>query len=803
MLYACAAAHRLRFVASRGELSLPVACTPREPTAGHLIPILWSILQRTAKRARVMLVDMPRPQAKQMPRPSYPSKRTLAALSLCVVFAGCECGTTRDVQFATVAGIGGGGGSSMASAEGGAGGVISGNGSGLGGGFVTSSQTSGGFGGSGGGDDGCVLLPQPGQFNPQLDCSWDGPPVNDPYPSHDDVVSTPVVINLTDDNNDNKVDLDDVPDIAFISYPYQQQGCCNATGVLRIVSGQCNQDGTMLQHYSVGTNELQADLGISGLHFDNSGHIAAGDIDADGSPDLVATLRGGGTIALEKNGKVKWYQPNYPQANVDHYAGSAPALADVDSDGKPEVLQGRVALNGEDGTLQWQGMGSVGTNGFMGPANAVGDVDLDGKLNLIGGNTLYDEMGNAMWTYAYPVPSTGTNCQGNAAFPCTGFSATGNFDADNEGEIVLVRAGSIYVLNHDGSVMQHNGLDAIIDIPKTTCGKNEGGPPTVADFDGDGQAEIGVAGANYYVVADFECLSMNLPPQCSDYGIRWKVPNQDCTSRVTGSSVFDFDGDGKAEVIYNDELLFRIMDGSDGTVLISLPNKSHTRMEMPIVADVDNDGNAEMVFVENAAGGSTQGIRVWGDMTNSWVATRRIWNQHAYHVTNVGELGEIPKVATANWLTPTDATVAGVMNNFRQNLPDFDVFLAPDLVVTLSLDPSSCPATMKIVGKVCNAGALVVGAGSPVTFWNNADQSQISCQNGAVATQFPLTPGKCENVVCEWATPPITPQTVDLRACVDNGGYDCLSGPTSVNQECKEDNNLGQIQGDGCSPDPN
>jgi hypothetical protein len=50
-----------------------------------------------------------------------------------------------------------------------------------------------------------------------------------------------------------------------------------------------------------------------------------------------------------------------------------------------------------------------------------------------------------------------------------------------------------------------------------------------------------------------------------------------------------------------------------------------------IVADIDNDGNAEIVFVENrnGAGATTQGLRIYGDATDSWAATRRVWNQHA------------------------------------------------------------------------------------------------------------------------------------------------------------------------------
>jgi hypothetical protein len=664
------------------------------------------------------------------------------------------------------------------------------------------SSASGAQGGSGGGDESCIFVPPPGQFEPKLDCAWTAPSASAPYPGFDDVVSTPVVINLTDDDGDGKVGVDDIPDIAFISYRLQQDGCCNQPGVLRVVSGACKADGTMTEHLSIGEAEIAADLGASGIWLDNSGGLAAGDIDADGSVDLVATVVGGGTIAFERDGQVKWLQPDHPSAAAkEHLAGTQPALADVDHDGKPEVIQGRVVLNGEDGSLQWVGTAGTGTNAFMGPVVAVGDPDLDGKGNVLAGGTLYDESGNALWSFAFPDPITSGNCQ-SQGFACDGFTATGNFDSDDFGEIVIVRAGRVRVLEHDGALLDVGGTPADIAIPQPAqgkCDKNEGGPPTVADFDGDGQAEIGVAAADYYVVVDLECLKAPLPAVCSDFGIRWKVANDDCSSRVTGSSVFDFDGDGKAEVVYNDEQYFRVFSGVDGSVLIEVANYSHTRLEMPIVADVDNDGNAEIVFIENASGAPTptQGIRVWGDANDSWVPTRRIWNQHGYHVTNVLEDGTIPKDEPPNWLEPTKSTVSGKMNLFRQNLPSYDVFAAPDLTVELSLDTSSCPASLGVVAVVCNQGALVVGAGVPVTFFSAPDQP-IACSNAPVATTKPLSPGSCETLTCSWPNPPDESTVVEVRACVDNSGYACDSASPGGNNECHEDNNLADATGNGC-----
>ncbi|MEZ4340537.1 MAG: VCBS repeat-containing protein [Sandaracinaceae bacterium] len=100
--------------------------------------------------------------------------------------------------------------------------------------------------------------------------------------------------------------------------------------------------------------------------------------------------------------------------------------------------------------------------------------------------------------------------------------------------------------------------------------------------------------------------------------------------------MFDFEGDGAAEVVYADENSFRIFDGRTGRVLYQDDcTSSNTRLEMPIV-DVDNDGKSEVVIPEpNRSSVDLGGIEIWEDAENNWVRTRRVWNQHTYHVTNI------------------------------------------------------------------------------------------------------------------------------------------------------------------------
>jgi hypothetical protein len=622
----------------------------------------------------------------------------------------------------------------------------------------------------------CEYRPPVGAFDPVIACRWQPPP--DARPTSDDVVMAPVVANLTDDNGDGVTDTRDIPDIVLVSFDRPADGCCTARGTLRIIDGRCNEDGTM--------NTIAT---ILMPFLDNSTGLAVGNLHPDSmaderTPEIVATRQRQGTIAFRRTSpdgttwEIMWENTEYLPASRYNGSGAAPAIADLDGDGQPEVIVGNVVLNGLDGTLRWDGAvtvragAGVGNNAFLGPTSTVADLDLDGRPEVIAGNTVYDgPTGAEVWTYNFTTSASA--CGGSV--PCDGYNAVGNFDDDPEGEVVIVRRGEVFVLEHDGT------LKARATIPRVSCPHNEGGPPTVADFDGDGRAEIGVASADYYVVFDLDCVGMPLPAECVAPYVRWRVRNNDCSSRSTGSSVFDFDGDGRAEVVYADETNFRIFDGRDGTILFDDPtHRSNTRLEMPIVVDVDNDGKSE-VLVPEAPDRATypDGLVVWTDRGNNWVRTRRIWNQHTYHVTNVTEDGQIPRVEEPNWTNPR-------YNHFRQNVQPAGLFDAPDLVID-SIDVAACdPSTarIEIAVVVANRGALGVAPGVPVIA-SATPAGGAAEPLGVQRTRTFLLPGRTERVIFTW-TPAgsLTFMEFRVHARVDDDGM----GGAEYN-ECREDNN--------------
>jgi hypothetical protein len=651
-------------------------------------------------------------------------------------------------------------------------------------------------------DDECLRAATPGPIRPQLQCSWDGPPADDPVPDYVRIMHTPLVADL-------KIvlapDVPPRPVIIFISdnsYRESVPRVCESAGTLRVI------DGATCRELGAATDVADRVNGPV--------TPAVGDLDGDTVPEIVAAAAAGGVIAFrwdEAEQKPVRLWRSHLSDGTDDLHGSTTclwggiSLADLDDDGLPEVI-----FDGAVWSSEGERMATVsGWTGYpWGVPAPVADVDRDTIPELVAAEGLW-QWDSASGTFVADDNWAGPGSTGFTALADFGDFPTAAGDGAGRPEVVVTGNNRIAVQSIGGTTI------ASIAAPSTG-----GGPPTVADYDGDTLPEIGAAFADHYVVYDM-----------IDGTVLWQQASQDHSSRKTGSSVFDFNGDGRAEVVYGDECYVRIYDGLTGDVLFSQARFSSTWEENPIVADVDDDFAAEIVMPMSAQcnpaycpewdplfrglqcdvdgdcpGGTCSegycrctgddecgftygctdplpdtpgtgqvcrarhlecepGLRVYRDARDRWASSRRIWNQHAYFVTNVEEDGTVPATSAAllNWDVPG-------LNNFRQNVQgDLTDIPGPDFTVG-RLQAVCEGENTRIVAEVCNRGGALIDSGVVVIF--RQEGGDELCR---LTTAEPVPPGVCMEVFC------VAPVQAE-------GVFEAVADPDDAILECIEENNL-------------
>ncbi|MGB0678124.1 MAG: EB domain-containing protein [Polyangiales bacterium] len=593
------------------------------------------------------------------------------------------------------------------------------------------------------------------RIEPTVHCQWPGShSIDDPESAK--VWMTPVVGDLVPGNG--------TPEVAFISFNRNVNG---DIGRVRVIRGDdCSPVWT-------------------GPHLAATGHwdsLALGDIDGDGRTELCYRGQAFNRVTLPlcvhgHDGSLKWVGHD-DQAQLASTNHRFPQIANVDGQGGPEVVFGSQVFAGTDGRMR---LGvDVGANARL-VSSGLGDIDGDGTLEAFFGHGVL-HLARGSFT-AWP--------QGAA-----GFTAIGELMHDAPGpEAVVVTSGLLRVYSAAGAILHSFSL------PTTA-----GGPPTIADLDGDGEAEFATLGQSKYIAYDLDCLRAAVGArqgQCPTDaarargdGILWEQEIKELSSGVTGSTVFDLEGDGAVEVVYADECWARIFDGVTGAVKVSLPHASGTAFEYPVIADVNGDFFTEIVLPQGAwptlscpntdplvrsadtfalprdPTRSYDGITIYADRTGRWAPTRPLWSEYNESFTYRGSDGSVPVQAANSWQTH---------NSFRQVIAPEGIAADARADLTLSAvqgsycDKATCDG--EVQARVCNRGARGVGAGMMVVF----------VQEGApictATTRQPLAPGACSEALCAEAVRG-TLRAGRVQARVN----DSIDTPTPV-AECRVGNN--------------
>lgn len=453
----------------------------------------------------------------------------------------------------------------------------------------------------------CDLGPTSDVIDPIIAWTWTGPL------GEDSVLVTPLVANLDDDNFDGLINLCDTPDVVVlaVNLPASKSDPI-PPGRLYMIDGRHGTTTRVFDH-----------------PLDATVTPAIADLDGDGVAELIAFERAAPidpgqigerrVVAFTNDGELLWASDNF----VWSEGGGAIAIADLDADGSPEILAPEHVLTA-DGELLWAPPEPPLANSVP----VAVDLDLDGDLEVLFGGSVYAHDGELLIELQQP------GGQKNS-----GMAAIANFDADEFPEI--------YIQSNKHRIFEHDGT------PKAECNGGNSHPVAIDDLDGDGLAEILSAHASWFralTIVDDECETL------------WSRKLEDLDPTASGTA-FDLLADGRAEAIYADLEQVRLFD-YQGQVITQIPRTARSSDANPVVVDADNDGAAELVLVGSepiggdAIAGERPSVLLIQNVDDAFAPTRRIWNQHAYHGTNIREDARVPAEQSPHWM---DA------NGFRTN----------------------------------------------------------------------------------------------------------------------------------------
>jgi hypothetical protein len=180
----------------------------------------------------------------------------------------------------------------------------------------------------------CTYKPPVGPFEPVLEWSWTGSPIQ---PAHDQILSTPLVGDL---------DQDGSPDVVIVTHDKGDGACDTGHAYLRALDGKTGQE-----KWAAGVDAYKDTARVALCR-----NPALADLDGDGKPEIIAARFGGGLVALPRgrvapSGPPRWPTPSRPTRPTSGLAARS-AMANMDGDGKPEIVVAWHDLQQKDGSLR-------------------------------------------------------------------------------------------------------------------------------------------------------------------------------------------------------------------------------------------------------------------------------------------------------------------------------------------------------------------------------------------------------------------------------------------------------------------
>lgn len=600
-----------------------------------------------------------------------------------------------------------------------------------------------------------------------------------PQTSSQNTADTPAKISVGDMNNDG------MPDVVITS-KWNKTVQIVATATV----GGFSPGDIIADFRTPGSNIFP--LAGSKYVFEHETAIADINKDKFGELYVIASERGGGPNTMPAkfflcgfkyvNGN-NTLQPIFNPVFVSTDRPGAIGIADFDGDGKAEVYLRNRIYAAESGVLLADGGGNWDRTVNAGPvaANILGDK----KLELICGPIIYNVPSLAARAFVALTVAKDMNTlgvtyypkgyyDGAPAFPNGEYgvdqaSTTSTADFNGDGFLDVWMTGAVNCSGNEAAPcanpittvfywdVQNNTVKTF--QPPDTATPATGwawgtGRINLGDANGDGKLDaLFIAGNKLF------CMTLNGAGNLTQL---WVRTINDSQSGIIALTVYDFDNNGKPEVVYRDALELAVVDGQTGATKIwSAVCGSHTFTEGPVVADVNGDGGTDICvpcYTNNPplAGNTVQQqslgqTRIFYSNTNSWLPTRKVWNQHPYYVTNINDNLTLPFPQLDPSLVFSNAPCPNglpgpqrPLNLFMNQVPQLNAngcptFPAPDLAFTgddpanpgvdsdgdgvytpaVVVTPPICgDVAIKAFFNIVNSGDLPISDVVPVSFFN-------------------------------------------------------------------------------------
>ena len=277
------------------------------------------------------------------------------------------------------------------------------------------------------------------------------------------------------------------------------------------------------------------------------------------------------------SGSVKW------QCNT-RGSDSPPVIADVDNDGRPEILHGEFGgyvkcINAENGSQAWEI--PVDLNSWIQTAPTIVDLDNNGQLDFVVGTWNFDGLDSI---YAF----RGDNQARLWSYPVHDYiyHGTAVADLDNDGKPELL------IGSYNDTLYCINGENGATSWKYKATGGYIGSPATIADIDNDGSCDVVFISA-YKVIALSNTGSLKW---------QYNIPGYEQSFR--GVAIADINNDVFPDVIFGtDGGKVIALNGNNGSLVWSIDLAAHygdpdfALDHAPLVADFDNDDTLDVFIV--------------------------------------------------------------------------------------------------------------------------------------------------------------------------------------------------------------